>query len=1213
MAQITLRDYLQETEDAISSQRIDEALANCQYILAYFPDSLEAQRLLGEVYLAQGQLDDARQSFDWVLANDPENVIAYCNRALVSVRNGDVDTALDCYQQAYELSRGNSQIRQVFNQLSEKAGQQGFMFSKAGLARLYMRGNLLMQSIQEWDSVLATTPDRPDARTGLLEAYWRDGAYEQVTQLATQILQDIPGCVKALLLLAHVTSVHNSAQAQEYIRRAEALDPDLLMAQDLFADLSAKSPQDPFLALLQKKPAAFNANAVEMAPEISSPRINAVEPSGSGAPAAPAARETSLWGGGGWGTNMPTPSANPPSMPGSDAYGGTENNAQPESFSQHKNSSENVWSGNNSANSLWDTFGLDSATSTTQSGASEPEPWQLLQEALNEIKPETALSYSQSGLEMPDDPWASAQHSLHGAEHVDEPVSTPLQHSQHGVDQVEPQPQSQPAFSHDLYNVSQLSGSDESSLFSDLNVQSNDERGVEPVAQVEPELAPSAGALPDFATENKTTASPSWLNMLTQPEQSQPEQQPSSFEQSQMLQEAKNEADVSDSLHGFSMVPEAPSQEPSQKQTSFSATLRWDEEPAPAVPPAVEKEALPTVEDNVSPLSEPVAQEDTLPYASDDDDADEESFFGPNWLKSIGATSLGESTELPAVSAEVLAATPADSAPAMLSTSPVEPFEEKVPDSIEIAQAQMQETEPVMPEPDVHAVYQPEEEPVRQYNNDPADRVDHSSEKEAFASWASAFSTVPQASNEPEWWQSLQQASQEPSSVFAELQGQGKDVSQLDWQQPEYTPVQDMSDALQPSRSNTSQLSQDSVLESPDWLAQMGQSQWQMPDASIPEPEPVPQQQPQPQEDAARDAAADEQNLITTLEELEQRLLSHGFVPMEPNSLEAIAQNQEQEEVQPSVVPEPVAENNPALLYQPEPSLSDAFAKLSNNASFPAEQPIIEQSAQQPEEEPLWLQALRTVPAPTTIEQQPSYMNHLPVPEFKAEFRQPEAESVNDQPVVDQPVKAVEMPVSLENTNNPALDNPFADPEATVRVSFENGQIVSSRPQEQSGLPRRGVRSEASPNPLFENELETTMKRPAVRLQPMQQRMASLREQNLEAANAKAQRTEDAGGQKVSNDNGSGNSSHRDRLLKGYQAQLVGEYDSAMHEYRIIIRSAPDLLSEVVSNVRALLKIAPKYSAGYRVLGDAYMRQGEYLQAMEAYNKALTMAKKAKG
>jgi tetratricopeptide (TPR) repeat protein len=87
---------------------------------------------------------------------------------------------------------------------------------------------------------------------------------------------------------------------------------------------------------------------------------------------------------------------------------------------------------------------------------------------------------------------------------------------------------------------------------------------------------------------------------------------------------------------------------------------------------------------------------------------------------------------------------------------------------------------------------------------------------------------------------------------------------------------------------------------------------------------------------------------------------------------------------------------------------------------------------------------------------------------------------------------------------------------------------------------------------------------------------------------------------------------YKERLLKGYQYQLNGDYDEAMQEYRLIIRGAPELLSEVISNVRALLKLAPKYSLGYRILGDAYMRQGEYLQAMEAYNKALTMAKKAK-
>src|SRR5262249_37345641 len=85
-----------------------------------------------------------------------------------------------------------------------------------------------------------------------------------------------------------------------------------------------------------------------------------------------------------------------------------------------------------------------------------------------------------------------------------------------------------------------------------------------------------------------------------------------------------------------------------------------------------------------------------------------------------------------------------------------------------------------------------------------------------------------------------------------------------------------------------------------------------------------------------------------------------------------------------------------------------------------------------------------------------------------------------------------------------------------------------------------------------------------------------------------------------------------ERLVRGYQYQLAGAYDEAMQEYRLIIRNAPELLDDVVSNMRALLKFNPRFSLGYRVLGDAYMRRGEYLQAMESYNKALTMAKKGK-
>ena len=131
------------------------------------------------------------------------------------------------------------------------------------------------------------------------------------------------------------------------------------------------------------------------------------------------------------------------------------------------------------------------------------------------------------------------------------------------------------------------------------------------------------------------------------------------------------------------------------------------------------------------------------------------------------------------------------------------------------------------------------------------------------------------------------------------------------------------------------------------------------------------------------------------------------------------------------------------------------------------------------------------------------------------------------------------------------------------------------------------------------------MKRPAIRLQPMQQQPT--KQSSAQQSQFKGRSTDRTAGKATGSP-----ANYKERLLRGYQYQLNGDYDEAMQEYRLIIRGAPELLSDVISNVRALLKLAPKYSLGYRILGDAYMRQGEYLQAMEAYNKALTMAKKAK-
>jgi tetratricopeptide (TPR) repeat protein len=834
MANTTLREYLQTTEDAISSGRIDDAMANCQQILSHFPDALEAQRLLGEVYLAQGQLEEAQQTFDWILVNDPENVIAYCDRALTSERQSDIDTALDCYQQAYELSRGNRQIRQEFNKLSAKVGQQEFMFSRAGLARLYMRGDLLTQAIQEWEAVLNASPERLDARTGLLETYWRDGTYDKVEQLAAQILEEIPTCIKALLLLAHVTSSYDLKRATELIQRAEVLDPEQVMAHDLFSDLIASQPNDPFLALLKKEPVVLTnlLDQKQVSTAQTAIRVH-VE------------------------TN------------GSQSY--AESIGQPHSWSEldTRQTPQNVV-----------TPLEEASTFTSWSDATNiqhVDTW-ATNDQVSQSTPDLGREKASSKIDNDFDPSILEQQPWFQADQLHTSVTEPEKANEH---------------------ISSIGSAENTDTW--ISATQEDE----------------------FPTP------PAWLDMLTKIDR-----QPSG------------------------PISTASSQSPVIQEPSVST---------PHIQPQVEAEIA------APKLGE---EEPAFFFSPEENGSDME---WPEWLKSLGAETLERE-----------------------------------------------------PEPGIAPV-----------------------------------ASEMQQSHDFEAW-----------SV------------QLD---------QTLSEA--------------------------------------------------------------EKEQMATLEYLENDLRSQGFVPLQPGSLSTLAE---------------------------EPSLSSALAELGNLTAQHTTSELPDVQAQSV----IHLQPTESV-TPTELS------STLAILAGNAQPGEP-GTSWGDTP--NQSSGMPPILVTEPSTNSSSMIPPLTPTQEPVRAETAN-QLF-----EPTAHPVANVSQETPLMPIYradallENELETTMKRPAVRLQSMHKSVAQPDISSMQGKGRAGERS------KAQDDN----VSNKERLLRGYQFQLAGAYDDAMQEYRIIIRNAPELLSEVISNVRALLKLTPRYSAGYRVLGDAYMRQGEYLQAMEAYNKALTIAKKAK-
>ncbi|GCF07316.1 tetratricopeptide repeat protein [Dictyobacter arantiisoli] len=1234
MAQITLSDYLRETEDAITSKRVDEALASCQYVLAYFPESLEAQRLLGEVYLAQGKLEEAQHAFDWVLTNDPEHVIAYCSRALVSERSSDYDTALDCYQQAYELSRGNGQIRQAFNQLSEKTGQPGFMFSRAGLARLYMRGGLLSQAEQEWEIVLAITPDRLDARTGLLEVYWRQGIFDRASQLAEQILQDVPGCLKALSLLAYIIAPQDMSRSQELLKKAEMLDPDLLMTRDLFADQLASHQSNPFLKLLNRPPATLGA--VDQAAQTAAPQLS--DAFGQvNSPLGPVSADALA----SWGSNPTWNNDTTLVKPGTGAtsQAGSGATALPSWLSEGitpgvaGNPAESTLE---TSNSPWDndsrSFQAPEPLAGQSTGSEQSEPWELLQEALNGISPDVVRQASDPGLS-----------DRGGASWLgDDPLFAP-----------DPQPEDMPADDH------------APAFHFDI-----------PAAQ-ESETAWSFAG-PDVEASNNA-APPAWLNQLTQKES---EQVPSWLPQS------------SQSVPDEALAWQSPSPNPDDQYTdntaepvlSMQPPVLQEPVPVPQVgapdpslsqpvaqpvsPDLIASDQLATpVANQPTPPSQPESADDELPFwarqnSPDDDNADDEELgFNPAWLKSLGATSYdgldgAQPEEEP---------TPSTVAETSWQQSEPEAQGDQTWQQSESQEPTIQEVEPAWQPPVSQEVAieqsDPADMPQPSQENDPwaswqANYADSNqpSSQEAYQSWSDFSSPQPEgqdvwssaqqnhqndtAQEQPSWMQQLSQHGAASSgsdygdwgAAFADVPApvqpdipvwddvanpQAADISAYPEQdasqivfEPSQEPDARSTLAEEPSEpayeDPWAKLSQQLQSQSVDynWLAQLAGS----PSSTEATPA-LSAAQDEPALPALNEQVKTEQDLVNTLESLEQQLLSKGFTQLEPNSLASIAQAHED-------------------VSHAEPTLSSALAELGNffpGVAEPAprsvdvppmEAPVTEiRQEESVQQEPAWLSSLSNVSGSAAIpaaEQSNTVSQTQEEPSWLAALgHAPEAATpLAFESKVPEPL-AEEMTVRAPALPSPLAKKPVkasAEPPVAPPAHIESALRPSMNQTEPEPVPAPVARL----NVLLDNELETTMKRPAVRLQPMQHQHTMQREatNNPLPSNRGRGGERSAASQRTASDS---NVSHRDRLLKGYQAQLIGDYDNAMQEYRVIIRSAPELLGEVVSNMRALLKLAPNYSAGYRVLGDAYMRQGEYLQAMEAYNKALTMAKKAKG
>jgi tetratricopeptide (TPR) repeat protein len=250
MARVTLQEYCDLARELIDGHRYADAIAICRHILKRYPRHIRTYQILGEACLESGELEEAMDIFKRLLENaDPENLSAYAGLGVAYQEKGQLGEAIWYMERAFELAPNNEATRNTLRQLyAQRDGKEPdrIRHSKAALARLYARGGQYHQAIEEFRRLLETEEqhDRMDLKVSLAETLWRDGRREQATELAREILQTAPDCLKALLLLGKITiEKGRHEEGKAILTRTRWLDPENKVAQALFGEGSPLPPE----------------------------------------------------------------------------------------------------------------------------------------------------------------------------------------------------------------------------------------------------------------------------------------------------------------------------------------------------------------------------------------------------------------------------------------------------------------------------------------------------------------------------------------------------------------------------------------------------------------------------------------------------------------------------------------------------------------------------------------------------------------------------------------------------------------------------------------------------------------------------------------------------------------------------------------------------------------------------------------------------------
>ncbi len=226
---VNLRSYLQEIETYVEQNQNDQAITHCLNILKKYPNSVDTLRLLGQAYLESKKIPESIDCFEKVIAIVPDDFVSHVAFSSIKEEERDLDSAIYHMELAFDSQPSNIIVQEELKRLISKrdgSAPEKISLSRGALIRMYAKGELFQQAINEINAALLTNPERVDLKILLAEMLVKSNAPVQAAEICNHIVETLPYCHVANQILYQIYLENGlSENSKSVLERLASIDP----------------------------------------------------------------------------------------------------------------------------------------------------------------------------------------------------------------------------------------------------------------------------------------------------------------------------------------------------------------------------------------------------------------------------------------------------------------------------------------------------------------------------------------------------------------------------------------------------------------------------------------------------------------------------------------------------------------------------------------------------------------------------------------------------------------------------------------------------------------------------------------------------------------------------------------------------------------------------------------------------------------------------